>query len=157
MEKFQTDILEAVKYFRSAEHLTFVTYPLLKDNKLLWAITKNLYLTSYNAVNAILHYEHLYRRIRVLPADFDLRMQIFEKDIAPRMKLNGDISKVINNLRILMKQHKESTVEFSRNNRLIICNEGYTNIKTLDLEMLKSYIVVIHTFIHLINRLDKDV
>ena len=83
--------------------------------------------------------------------------RVFEKDIAPRIKINRDILNVVKALKKLMQEHKESTVEFSRNNRLIICNEGYTNIKTLDLEMLKSYIVVIHTFIHLINRLDKDV
>lgn len=157
MEKFQEDILEATKYFRTADHLACVTYPLLKDNKILWTIAKNLYLTSYKGVSAVLHYEQLYRRIRLLPVDYDLRIQIFERDVAPRMKIDRNVLNVVKSLRILMQKHKESAVEFSRNNRIIICDEEYTQVKTLDLDMLKSYILVMRSFLYFIGRFGKDV
>ena len=157
MKKFKNALVKANNLFRTADHLAYVSYPLLKDNKLLVVITKNLYMAGVNGMDTILYYEKVYKRINILPTDFNSRMLIFEKQLVPRMKINSSICKIIKDLRFIINQHRESPVEFSRKDKFVICNDDYSMVKTIDLETLKSYIVIMREFLHFVNGLKKDV
>ena len=157
MQQFKNALVQANNLFRTADHLAYVSYPLLKDNKLLVVITKNLYMAGVNGMDTILYYEKVYKRINILPTDFNSRMLIFEKQLVPRMKINSSICKIIKDLRFIINQHRESPVEFSRKDKFVICNDDYSMVKTIDLEILKSYIVIMREFLHFVNGLKKDV
>ena len=65
MEKFLENLEKAKNITFTADHLIYVTYPLLKDKKLLLKIlleTKNAIIYS---LNAILQYEYLFKRIKL--------------------------------------------------------------------------------------------
>ena len=153
MEQIRRMVLEANNAFKTADHLAYVRFPLLKDNKLLLAIVQNLYISGLKGMDAVLYYEKLYKRIMMLPVDFDSRIYIFEKNIAPRMNIRPGISKVIRDLKFIMQQHKNSPMEFSRKEKFVICNDDYTTMKTIDIEMLKTYIVVMRDFLRTLNGL----
>lgn len=153
MEQIRRMVLEANNAFKTADHLAYVSYPLLKDNKLLLAIAQNLYIASLKGMDAVLHYEKLYKRINMLPVDFESRMYIFETNVVPRMNIRPGVSKIIKDLRFIVQQHRGSPIEFSRKEKFVICNDDYTTMKTIDNEMLKTYIVIMRDFLNTLNGL----
>ena len=157
MEQFNSSLIEANNSFKTADHLAYVSYPLLKDNKLLLAITQNLYIAGLKSVDTVLHYEKMYKRISFLPTDFDSKMVMFEKSLAPKMNIKPGVCKIIRDLRFIMQQHRNSPIEFSRKEKFVICSDDYNSMKTIDIEMLKSYIVVMRDFLQAVNRLGKNV
>ena len=154
--KFMEDILRTVKIatkaFHTADHLAYVSYPLLKDNKLLLAITQNLYLAGVNGLDAVLHYERMYKRLNIIPIDVESKILLFETKIESKINVPG-VSKVIKDLRFITRHHRDSKMEFSRKEKFIICSEDYSMMKTIDIEMLKTYIVVMRSFIYVLNGL----
>ena len=58
-ELYQELISGANKAVRTADHLVYVTYPLVNDVKLLVTITENLNKALLMAMEALLQYEYL--------------------------------------------------------------------------------------------------
>jgi|SRR3989344_760653 len=153
MNQFRNLVEGAYNSFRTADHLAYVSYPLLKDKRLLLVITQNLYMAGVKCVDALLYYERLYKRLNIVPAEFNSRMQIFRKIVAPRYKINESVVNIVNDLHLLGKQHKESPIEFFRKDKLVICSDGYSSIKTVDIELLKSYISEMRNFLGVVKNL----
>ena len=65
MEKYKNDLMEASRHLRIADHMTYVTFPLVNEHRLLLKIFDEVYLSIINCVNCILNYESLYKRIRL--------------------------------------------------------------------------------------------
>ena len=62
MERFQELREDARKRLQVADHLLTITYPLVKDAKLLLTISENLYYCVENAMNALLEHEKLFKK-----------------------------------------------------------------------------------------------
>lgn len=154
MEQVERAIKEANNAFRTADHLTYVSYPLLRDNRLLLAITQNLFVAGKKGMDAVLYHEKFNKRINMLPLDFDSRMSMFEKDIVPKMKLGGEVCKVIKDLRQITKQHRESPMVFSRKEKFVICSDDYSSMRAIDINFLKNYVVSIRSFLRGVNNLE---
>lgn len=152
MEDISRFVKQAGTAFRIADHLAYVSYPLLKDNKLLLAIVQNLYLAGVNGLDAILHYERMYKRLNTIPFDIESKIIIFQTKIETRINVSG-VSKVIKDLKFILNQHRDTKMEFSRKEKFIICSDDYSMMKTIDIEMLKTYILVMRSFIYVLNGL----
>ncbi len=157
MEKYEELLVKASNNFKTADHLTYVSYPLLNDKKLLLAIAYNLYLTGSNGISAVLYYERLYKRIEVLPSDLDSRINLFESLVMNRLKIKPEVCSVLRELKLIVDQHRESPLEFSRKDKFVICNDDYSGVKTLDIPMLKIYIAVMREFLRVVSGLRKNV
>ena len=69
------------------------------------------------------------------------------------MKLKPGAVKVIKDLHMLSKQHKDSPIEFFRRDKIVMCSEDYSSVKTIDIELLKNYIVDMRNFLEVVNKL----
>ena len=63
MEKFLKDIQEAEKLIRKIDHMTYMTYPLIQDKRLILKIISETKNAIIKCINSILHYEYLYHSI----------------------------------------------------------------------------------------------
>ncbi len=157
MDKVKIAVLQARNFFNTADHLAYVSYPLLKDNKLLVVVINNLYMSVLRGMDAIFYTERLNKKIDFVPYDINSRMALFEKEIAPRLKIDVKIFKTIKDLKFIVEQHKESPVEFSRMNKFIICNYDYSVVKSVDIEIVKSYILNVRSFLHFVTEFADNV
>ncbi len=155
MEDFLRLLYEANKAFKTADHLTYVTYPLIQETKLLLAITENLYSAMVKGVEAVLEYDQLYKRISLLPREFQSKLEIFKTKSVKRYNIDGNYFRLINDLREIIVYHKKSPIEFTRRNKYVICLNDY-RIKTLDLKKTKKDVVEVKGFIEKINSILKD-
>lgn len=153
MERVRRLIAEANNDLRTADHLACVAYPLLHDNKILPAIVNKLYKAGLNGISAVLYYEKLNKRINILPLDVSSRMELFESEIAKKMIFGTEFYSVMKDLVLLVRDHRESPIEFSRADKFVICSDNYEIIKTLDILTIKSYLNTIKKFLVNLNNM----
>ncbi len=151
--QIQNLIKEANKSFNAANHLANVTYSLLKDKRLMLSIINNLCSASLSSIAAILYYEKLYKRIHTLPMDIGSRLDMFENTMSKRYKISESAVSVTRKLKLILDQHKQSPIEFSRKESFVICNDDYSQINVVDMEKLKNYILNVRELIGLVNSL----
>ena len=155
MEQHERLLRDAINYFKTADHLTYVTYSLLKDQKLMLPIVNNLYSASVSAIAALLHHEKIYKRVDAFPLDIDSRIRLFE-DVAKNKKINSNIVKAVKELRYIIKEQKDSPLEFARKEKLIICNNDYSSINVIDINKIKGYTTNVRELLKIVSNI-KDV
>lgn len=155
MEKFKELVLEANKHLRNADHMLYMTYPLIKDVKLLVNVASNINKALRTCVFAFLYYDWVYKRIINVPTNFDERLDLFKRFSTKRYGFDlGDIQ-FIKEISEIMEKHKQSPVEFVKDNKFVICYNQY-KIKTLDYDTIKSYFLKAKPFIVKLNNILKD-
>ena len=152
MEKLKNSLDETNKCIKAAGHMLYVTYPLIKDNRLFIGIIENLNKSLKLCMDSILYYERLYKKISPYPNDFHSKLDILNKLVRVRYKFDRDISNFILNIDNLVKTRKAAPVEFVRKEGFVICNHEYKT-KVLTLEELKNYYLKAKTFILQVNNI----
>lgn len=151
MEEFERLKKEANRYFKTADHLVYVTYPLVKDHRLMITALENLYIAMRYAMDAVIYYDRLYKRIGPVPENFESRYEVFKMKCAPRYKIANEFVVMFKQLKRFIDEHKNSPVEFVRNNKVVICSQGYESVKMVDINLLKSYVVNVREFMRVVN------
>ncbi len=154
MQKFNNFVLEANKKFKLADHIAYVTYPLLKETKLLLTILENTNKSLILALNAYLYYDYLYKRISYVPDKLEEKLDIFERSSAKRYDLVGYKQLILETNEIL-KKHKDAPVAFVKKDKLVICSKNY-KIKTLEIKDAKMYLSKAKPFISRLHNILKQ-
>ncbi len=152
MEEFQVALEKAKKSIRLADHMLVMTFPLLKDPKLLLAVVENIFSSLSNAIYSVVYYERLFKRIPFFQDSFESKFLIFRTKIAQKYGINQEYIKLVQEINELLHSHKESPVEFSRGDRFVICSDNF-RMKTVGVSELKKYIAQTKMFVADIERL----
>lgn len=151
MEYFKTLVQEMNRYFNTADHLLYITYPLVKDNKIIITIIENLNHALVKAMEAILYYDRLYKRISPYPENFNSKLDIFKTKCAPRYNFEREHVILLQDINEIVEEHKRSTLEFIRKDKFVICSNSYSKTKTINIEKLKNYVNNAKPFIQKVN------
>jgi len=150
METVLISLKEANRRFKSADHMLFMTYPLLKDTKLLILIAENLYQASILALDALLKYELMFKRLNSIPVNFNEKMDILKREVAGRYNIQRSNIVNIEDMNALIEARRKSPIEFVKRDKYVICSDDYkTNFLTLD--KLKNYLNESKVFINRVN------
>jgi len=152
MEKFKELVFISSKYLKNADHMLYMTYPLVKDVKLLITISNNIDKAVKLSIMAFLRYDWLYKRIVKIPDDFDARLDLFKKISVNRygFKLSDiDFAKEIDEI---MVKHRQSPVEFIKNDKFVISYNTY-KLKSIGYEDVKGYVLKAKPFILRLNNI----
>ncbi len=152
MEQFQSAREDAKKNIKLADHMITVTYPLIKDSKLLLAVMENLFLAYTNAMSSILHYDRLFKRIPAFPDTFEGKFRMFRNKCMLKHNLSKNFANEIQDIREIMEEHRKSPVEFSRKDRFVICSDNY-NMKSLSPEDIRRHIEKAKLFIQAMDNI----
>ncbi len=140
MEKFIEYLAEAERIIKTADHLVYITFPLVKDKKLLLKILSETKIVITNCINSILQYEYLYKRIR-LYKDPKTNFRTFREKCAPRYKITKEEIEMIIELFEIVENHKQSSFEFVKNEKIIILSENLEQ-KSLTVEKIKEFLLI---------------
>jgi len=138
MQKFLEYISEAERKIKIADHFIYMTFPIVRDNKLLLKILSELNSAILNCISAILQYEYIYKRIS-LTKDAKSNFQIFIQKCSPRYDITEEEIKQITNLINLAEKHKRSPFEFVRGNKVVILSDNLQQ-ETLTIEKIKKFL-----------------
>lgn len=129
MEKHQQHNLNAKKHLNTADHMLTITYPMIKDPKILLAVLDNLNVAVKNMMEAVLEYDYLFKNISGFDDTFIAKYSVFKQKCAKRYSFDDGFMELLKELNDTHKAHKESPVEFPRKNSFIICNKNYETKK----------------------------
>jgi len=138
MEKFIQNLEEAARIIRTVDHLAYVTFPIVKDKKMLIKIAIETKNAIALCINSILQYDYLYKRIR-LYKDVRENFRTFKEKCSLRYGISKEeVSKIVS-LFELAEKHQKSPLEFVRNDKVVIMSENFYP-ETLTLEKVKEFV-----------------
>ncbi len=154
MEKLRQLIGEANLNLKRADHLVYITYPLVKEVKLLYKITENIHTALIKAMEAILYYERLYKRIEPVKGDFEYELEMFKEQCARKYNIDRSFLVLIRDLQRIVEERKKSPMEFVRKDKFVICNENY-KMHVLNYPKVKNYFEDAKKFIISANKVTR--
>ncbi len=143
---------KANKLLETADHLAFVTYPMVKEPKLAFTISEHLHNACVSAMDALLNYEHRYKRLESFPDKFTSKMIIFKQQIGPRYNIDRQQIFAIEDMHNMLEDRKKAEVEFTKHDKMVMFHPDY-EIRTLTMERVKSYVYESKRFLEKINSL----
>ncbi len=148
-EKFQVNLKEAIRALQIADHMTYVTFPLVKEQRLILKIFDEIYKSIIGCINAILNYEYLYKRIKLYRDNND-NMQTFIDKCAKNYTLNNEQIKKIKEILELNKKHKQSAMEFVKKDKVVILSDSLKT-QVLTIQIIKQYLLLAKELLMKVN------
>ena len=138
MEKYQEYLQEAVKSIRVADHILYITYPVIKDKRLLLKSLDSIYDSVINMINAILQYDYIWKRIQLSAAPKE-NLETFINKCSRRYNIPASDITEIMDLFSLVESHKKAPIEFARKEKIVIMAPNLSTT-TIDVEKSKKYL-----------------
>ena len=136
MEKFQENLENAKQYFKTAEHMTYVSMQILKDTRLLIKILEQMHKSLMFMIKSLLQFEH--NKGLYLYKNSELNFNIFKQKIAPKYLRQQDIENILEIIN-LKQAHSLSLSEFVKNDKFVLFLGD--NYEVLTLEKIKSLLI----------------
>ncbi|MFA5174163.1 MAG: hypothetical protein WC438_03200 [Candidatus Pacearchaeota archaeon] len=140
MEEFERTFQNAVRNLKIADHMTYVTYPLINEKRLLLKIFDEIYKSIINSINTILNYEYHYKKIQIYK-DNKENLSTFINKSAKRFDLSYEQIKRILEIIHLNEKHKQSSMEFVKKDRIVILGDNLS-YQILDIQRIKEYLLI---------------
>lgn len=140
MEKFLENIQEAEKNLRTIDHIVYVTFPLIKDKRLLLKVIQDIKGVVTHCITSILQYEYLYKRVS-LHRDSRENFKIFTEKCAVRYNISKEEIRLFMELVEFVEKHKASPFEFVKEEKIVILSEN-SKPTTLTLEKTKEFLIM---------------
>jgi hypothetical protein len=138
LEKYQESMKDALKNIRVADHIIYITYPVIKDKRLLLKSLDAIYDSIVNIINAVLQYEYIWKRVQIYSNPKE-NFETFINKSARRYNLSPEDISGIETLFTLVESYRKSAMEFMRKEKIIIMSPGLSTT-TLDAEKVKRYL-----------------
>lgn len=139
MEKHLESLQKAIHNMRISDHMLYVTYPVIKDKRLLLKALDQVSDSIILIINSILQYDYLNKRIELSKDNPRMNFETFRDKCSRRYNILPEEISNINELFYIVENHRKSPMEFTRKDKIIIMNEDLkTNI--IDPEKLKKYL-----------------
>lgn len=134
----------AEQQYRTAMHLLTVTYPLIKDPKLLLGIINNVFKVLENSLQAIIIHEAEQNKIAPNLGCFrEMLHQLQTYFSKEQIQLMQEIQEIVD-------FQKKSPIEFRRKDCFVICGEDY-DLKVVSLKKIKDYLEKTESVLAVIN------
>jgi len=146
MASFEGLLADAQIKLKQADHMVCVTYPLLKEPKLLLSSLNNLYTAVTLTMKAILVFERDRKTIPLFGESFVSQFEVFATRVAPAHALNKKYVQFIAQLKEFVDHHKKSSITFKRKDSYIIADDDY-EMKALTSNLIKEQLSFAKVFV----------
>jgi len=140
MQKIFQNLYEADKIIKAMDHLVYVTFPLVKDKRMLLKIIEETKKAVVLCINSILQFDYLYRKIRLYKSTEE-NLRTFKEKCAPRYGISPQEIGKITNLFEIAEKHKKSSMEFVRKDKIVIVSNGFQT-NTITVEKTKEFVIL---------------
>ena len=138
MEKFLNNIEEAEKIVRAIDHMAYTTFPLFQDKRILIKILLETKTAITNYINAILQYEYIFKRIN-LYKNAKTNFKTFTERCSRKYQITQEEIEKIIELFNIVEKHKQSSMEFTRNEKIVILSENMQP-ETITIQRIKEFL-----------------
>ena len=150
MQEIKITLDKVKKLIKIADHMLYVTYPLIKDNKLIITMADNIVNGMISAMDAVLMYEKLYKRISDYPEDFKGKIILFKGSIANRYKIERDSIVAMEDLKSFLDERKIGSTEFTKNDKYMFFSQKQ-EVKSLGIDKIKQNLNISKELLRKVN------
>lgn len=129
---------QAQQHLQAARHLLRVTFPTLKDPKLLPGVTAQLFAAGEAALEALLRYERQLRLIPPFGNSFASKFRVFRSSSAKRNHFHQEQVRLLGELQELVSLQKSCPVEFRRQEGYVLATDRFC-LRTISKRDVESY------------------
>ena len=140
MEKFMENVLSAEKIIMAADHMLYVTFPLIKDKRILLKILQETKNAITLCINSILQYEYFHKRI-TLYKDPRQNFNSFIDKCAESYGVGKEQVNLVLELFDFIEKHKDSSFEFMRGEKIVVLSNG-SKMRTMTVERAKEFLII---------------
>lgn len=145
MDAIIESLSEAEGKLRTLDHMAYVTFPLIKDKRLLLKIVQDTKEVIAKCITSVLQYEYLCKRV-ALHKDSWENMRTFTERCCPRYGITRQETDLILKLFDFVEKHRQSPLEFMKNGKVVIVSENSRTV-TLTVEMAKEFLLLAKTIL----------
>ena len=149
MEQFETNLKEALRNLQIADHMAYLTYPLINEKRILLKIFDEIFKTVTNCVSAVINYEAMLKRVSVSEDRF-VNLENFVRKFSGEFDLNERQINLLLDIYEINKQHEDSAIEFVRKDKMVIMSDSL-GLRTLDIGKIKEFLIFSKEFLMKIN------
>jgi hypothetical protein len=131
---------EATRTLKIADHMTYVTFPLVKEQRLMLKIFDEIYKSIINTITAVLQYEYVNNKIKIYK-DKDENLKNFIDKYAKNYEINLEEIKKIKEIIDINYYCTQSSMEFVKREKIVIMSDNL-DLQILNIEKIKGYLVV---------------
>jgi len=133
------ELIEAKRLLKIADHMVYITYPVLKEQRLLIKILSQINDALNNTISAVLNHEYLQKNIKKY-SDSKMNFEAFI-GCCPEYNIDKTHINIIKKVSGIMEMHSKSPLEFIRKDQFVIMSD---NLKTepITIERLKIFLHV---------------
>ena len=149
-DKISAYRLSALKSIQMAKYLLSTTYPMIKEPKTLFSISDHVLSSMMSSVSALLFFE---RSKRIIPPYHDTdesKFNAFRQHLVKKYKFEEFLAAILR-IENLAKDRKKAPIEFSRNDKYVICSDQFSKIQTISEQDVKNYIKKAQDFVSKID------
>lgn len=137
MDKKQEYLDTSLKHLQIADHIAYVTFPLVNEKKLLLKIFEEIHKSLINLISALLVFEHEKKKIK-LYKDNNENIKNFIK-LSQNYNINSEEIRKILDIIEINNRHKNSAMEFTRKDKVVIMLDDLKTF-SLDIQKIKEYL-----------------
>ena len=148
---------DANRQVQVADHLLCVTYPVVRDPKLLLSVIEHIRRALQDAMTAVV--------IKNVQAGaYELPKLAHNDPVAAfpdlvhvrglRLEACAEGIALATECETILRHHKESPTTFVRNERLVIANEGFTHLREINQHDLLAALTISKRFVHAANQVN---
>ncbi|GIU68323.1 MAG: hypothetical protein KatS3mg001_173 [Candidatus Pacearchaeota archaeon] len=139
MNNFNDFLLEAERSLIAADHMVYVSFPLIKDKRLLIKAIQEIKKSMFFLIRAILERENQNKKI-LTNGDLKLSFKNLKDSIAKKYNLSNNDLVLISEIFEISEFYKESSFEFIRGNKVVFLTEDLKPV-SISIEKIKELIV----------------
>jgi hypothetical protein len=132
-EKIRENLDKAIRSLQIADHMTYITFPLVNEKRLLLKIFDETYKSIIFCISALCEFEEQKYRKRV-------NFEGFLSNYAKNYGINSEDIKKIKEITRKKTRYNESAVDFVKKDRIVILSDDLS-IESLDLKAVKEYLL----------------
>ena len=155
MQRLKSLIEEANKRIRTADHLVYMTYPMLQDPKLIMKIAENIADAMKYAIEAIVYYDRLYKRVSPMGEEFVSKYDIFKHHCSKRYNISPQHLLTFEDVNNIVQEHKNSPTSFVKDGSIVICSDQFQKVRRVGIDKVKSFLNDAKQFIIKANQIIK--
>ncbi|MBD3312457.1 hypothetical protein GF352_03330 [archaeon] len=135
----------AVEELSLADHMLYVTFPLLNDKQIFLNAVNHLGKSITEVIRAFMSREVAFKRIKFMPPK-DLLINEFIDRYSGNLGLNKRLVKMIKQVTTFNNVRHRSSIKLKRNDKFIVISPEYS-MSALTLEEAKDYLRLAREFV----------
>ncbi|MEM3127077.1 MAG: hypothetical protein QW331_03355 [Candidatus Woesearchaeota archaeon] len=132
----------AFHHLQAAHQILTTSYPVLKEEKLLLVALNHLFLSFQDGLQILITAKHDVAS----PSIPTMRKYVRKHSLSPLSLI------AFQQIQELVRLHKQSPVEFSKNDNFVICSTNY-ELSVLTQEKLQEFLLILEQFLNSIDRI----